>query len=54
MTVVITLREEGDGTRYTALVRHRDEEGRQRHLDMGFHEGWGKAFEQLVEMVRGT
>ena len=36
-------------TRYTALARHKDEAARKRHEDMGFHTGWGKALDQLVE-----
>ena len=35
------------------LVMHRDEEGRKKHEAMGFHEGWGKALEQLVAVVKG-
>jgi uncharacterized protein YndB with AHSA1/START domain len=31
---------------------HRDEEGRKRHEDMGFHEGWGKALDQLVAYTK--
>jgi uncharacterized protein YndB with AHSA1/START domain len=30
-------------------VIHRDEAGRKQHEEMGFHEGWGKALDQLVE-----
>ncbi len=36
------------GTNYTALVIHKDAEGKQQHEAMGFHEGWGKALDQLV------
>jgi uncharacterized protein YndB with AHSA1/START domain len=47
-TAFIALEPQGSGTRYSALVMHSDEEGRKRHEEMGFHEGWGKALEQLV------
>jgi len=40
------------GTLYKAIVAHADEEGRKKHEKMGFQEGWGKAFEQLVELMK--
>lgn len=51
-TAVITLAAQGSGTKYTALVMHRDEAGRAQHEEMGFHDGWGAAFEQLVAFVK--
>ena len=51
-TAVITMEPSGSGTRYTALVMHKDEETSKRHADMGFHDGWGKALDQLVEAFR--
>jgi uncharacterized protein YndB with AHSA1/START domain len=48
-TAAILLAPEGKGTRYTAIALHRDPDGRRRHEEMGFHEGWGKALDQLVE-----
>lgn len=53
-TAVIALEAHGNGTKYTALVIHGDEEGRKKHEEMGFHEGWGKALDQLVASVRNT
>ena len=53
-TAVVSLEPHGDGTKYTALVIHADEEGRKKHEQMGFHEGWGKALDQLVALVRKT
>ena len=53
MTAVITLEPHGTGTKYTALVLHADEASRKRHEDMGFHEGWSTALDQLVAMIRG-
>ena len=29
-----------------------DEKDRKTHEEMGFHDGWGKAFDQLVAVVR--
>ena len=50
-TAIIALEPHGDGTKYTAFAMHRDEAGRQAHEKMGFHEGWGKALDQLVELA---
>jgi uncharacterized protein YndB with AHSA1/START domain len=33
-------------------VIHGNEEDRKKHEAMGFHEGWGKALDQLVAMVK--
>lgn len=51
-TAVISIEPHGDGTKYTALVMHRDEKGRKQHEEMGFHEGWGTALDQLVAFVK--
>jgi uncharacterized protein YndB with AHSA1/START domain len=48
MTAVISLESLGNGTRYTALVIHGDEASRKKHESLGFHQGWGKALDQLV------
>ncbi len=42
---------DGGGTHYRAIVMHADVEGRTRHHDMGFHEGWGAALDQLVALL---
>jgi uncharacterized protein YndB with AHSA1/START domain len=47
-TAVISLEPQGSGTRYTAVAIHRDEPSRRQHEQMGFHDGWGKALDQLV------
>jgi uncharacterized protein YndB with AHSA1/START domain len=47
MTAVITLADEGQGTRYDAVCYHWREEDRASHEQMGFHDGWGKAADQL-------
>ena len=51
-TAVISLAPHGNGTKYTALVIHSDEDARQKHAEMGFHDGWGKALDQLVATVK--
>jgi len=52
MTATIGLTPVGTGTRYHVHVQHRDEAGRKQHEDMGFHDGWGKALDQLVALNR--
>ena len=51
-TARIELRDSGGGTRYVATAIHRDAEGRKRHEDMGFLDGWGMALDQLVAHVK--
>jgi uncharacterized protein YndB with AHSA1/START domain len=38
----------GKGTRYVARVLHADEAGRKSHEELGFHDGRGRALDQLV------
>jgi uncharacterized protein YndB with AHSA1/START domain len=52
MTAIIALQDVEGGTRYTAIVRHGDVASRVAHEQMGFHAGWGKALDQLVEHAR--
>jgi uncharacterized protein YndB with AHSA1/START domain len=52
LTAIITLEVQGKGTRYTAMAIHRDAAARQKHEEMGFHQGWGKALDQLVAHVK--
>lgn len=52
MTGVISMRDEGQGTRYDAAVYHWREEDMKQHEQMGFHEGWGKATEQLEALAK--
>ncbi|MBI3437033.1 MAG: SRPBCC family protein [Proteobacteria bacterium] len=53
MTAFITLDTQGSGTRYRALVLHRDPADQKRHDDMGFSKGWSTALDQLVALARG-
>lgn len=39
-------------TRYTARAVHWKKEDCEKHAAMGFQEGWGLAFDQLVELCR--
>lgn len=51
-TAILTLEPQGSGTRYTATAIHRDEEGRKKHEEMGFHDGWGTVVNQMVEYIK--
>ncbi len=51
-TCVISLEPYEKGTKYTATVLHQDEAGRKSHSDMGFHDGWGTALDQLVALMK--
>jgi uncharacterized protein YndB with AHSA1/START domain len=52
VTAVLTLEEVAEGTRYIATAMHKDAADRERHEAMGFQEGWDKATDQLVELMR--
>lgn len=47
MTAEIMINAVEGGTRYRALVRHKDPEDRAKHEAMGFHQGWGTCLTQL-------
>ncbi len=48
MTAILLLADEGeDRTEYTAIVRHRSSEAREKHEAMGFFDGWGTVVDQL-------
>ncbi|MBM4416124.1 MAG: polyketide cyclase [Chloroflexi bacterium] len=51
-TAVISMEPHGSGTKYTAYVIHEDAADAQRHAEMGFHDGWGAALDQLMALVR--
>lgn len=53
MVAEILFEDAGDGkTKYTATARHWTEEDRKGHEEMGFHEGWGKAADQLEAVAK--
>ena len=39
------------GTHYRAIAMHADKAGLDHHVEMGFHEGWGAATDQLVALL---
>ncbi len=53
MTGVLTFEPEGGKTRYTARVYHWSAADREQHEKMGFHDGWGKATDQLELLLAG-
>jgi len=53
-TAMIMLEPHGKGTKYSAMALHMDGEGRDKHAAMGFGDGWGKALDQLVAMIKQT
>lgn len=54
MTAIISFDPvEGGKTRYSARVRHWTVADREAHEEMGFHDGWGQATDQLVELMAG-
>jgi uncharacterized protein YndB with AHSA1/START domain len=51
-SAVVTMEPRGGGTHYVATAIHRDEDGRKRHEEIGFYDGWGKALDQLVAYAK--
>lgn len=50
-TCILTFDPVEGGTRYTAHAMHKNAEDKQKHEEMGFHQGWGQCLDQLVELV---
>jgi uncharacterized protein YndB with AHSA1/START domain len=53
-TAILSLEAQGNGTRYTAVAVHRDEAGRKKHEEMGFHQGWGTVADQMVAYIKAN
>ena len=51
MTAEITMEPVSGGTRYRALVRHKNAQDRAKHEEMGFFQGWGTCLTQLEELA---
>ena len=52
-TAVISMEPTASGgTRYTAIAMHGDPAIAKHHDEMGFHEGWGAALDQLVALAK--
>lgn len=50
-SAIITLEAAAEGTKYTAVALHKNAEDRQKHLEMGFVDGWGTSIRQLEELA---
>jgi uncharacterized protein YndB with AHSA1/START domain len=50
-TAIITMEPTTAGTKYRAVAVHGSSETKSEHEKMGFHEGWGAALDQLVEVA---
>lgn len=48
----LTFEDQGGKTLYTARVRHWTTADREQHEKMGFFDGWTKATEQLVALLK--
>lgn len=53
MTASVLIEPTATGTLYTARALHKDEAAKKQHEEMGFHQGWGAALDQLVALVKG-
>jgi uncharacterized protein YndB with AHSA1/START domain len=51
LTAVISLEPSPRGTKYSALAMHGNIDTCKRHAEMGFHDGWGTALDQLVALA---
>ena len=51
MTADISLAPVDGGTVYRALAMHKDQAARDRHVELGFHDGWGTVTAQLAALV---
>lgn len=51
MVATLTFSDEGNATRYRAVVRHFSEESKLKHEEMGFHPGWNAAADQLEKLA---
>ena len=51
-TAVITMADEGAGTRYVATAMHPDAATRDRNAEMGFFDGWTLCIDQLAQFAR--
>jgi uncharacterized protein YndB with AHSA1/START domain len=50
-TCILTFEDEGGATRYTARARHWTAQDCTEHEQMGFHQGWGIATDQLARLA---
>ncbi|WP_261521910.1 SRPBCC family protein [Burkholderia multivorans] len=51
ITAIITMTDEGEGTRYVAHAMHPDDASREQHEKLGFFDGWNTVITQLDELA---
>lgn len=51
-TIRLEIEPADGGAKYRAVAMHQTEEGRQKHEEMGFEQGWGVCLDQLVEYMK--
>jgi uncharacterized protein YndB with AHSA1/START domain len=51
-TAIVVIEAAKGGTKYTATAMHASEDDAKKHDEMGFHEGWGAALDQLVTVAK--
>ena len=51
-TGIVRFEDLGGKTKYTAIARHWNAEDSAAHEKMGFHDGWGKAADQMEELAK--
>jgi uncharacterized protein YndB with AHSA1/START domain len=51
MTAVISFKDHPEGTAYESYAMHKDKADRDKHEEMGFHDGWGTVAAQLAALV---
>lgn len=52
MTAILTFEPQDGKTLYTARVVHWSDADREQHEKMGFHDGWGKATDQMEALLK--
>jgi uncharacterized protein YndB with AHSA1/START domain len=51
MTAVISFKDHPEGTAYESYAMHKDKADRDKHEEMGFHDGWSTVAGQLAALV---
>jgi uncharacterized protein YndB with AHSA1/START domain len=51
MVATVTFEDRGGKTLYTARAAHWSTEARAEHEKMGFHDGWNKAADQMIDVA---
>lgn len=53
LTAILLFEDAPEGTRHTAIPRHRSPEACKTHAEMGFFTGWGAVADQLEAYAQG-